>query len=153
MGPPPFDPANPPPPPDADGGCGCGGPGGMGPHGPPPGDLDGGRPMGPPPGGGPGRPQGGGQGPAPIQPDPAAVQACHDTLDACVSAGTDLETCRQAEHRCMHDAFEAAFQAFCADAVAQCAASTSADCTAINARCTEGVDGRQPGGDGGLVCP
>lgn len=149
-GPPPdFDgglrpPPPPPPPPGFDGGLPPPPPGG--PHG---GGCDG---MGPPPGGegprGPGGPGGGG-GPL-VQPDPVAVQACHDALDACLAASPGDASCFQTEHDCMHAAFDAAFQALCASIT--CDPATDVDCARLVQRCTEGVGGRPGAFDGG-TCP
>jgi hypothetical protein len=103
---------------------------------PPPHDADGGRPEG---GGRPGpRGEGGGRGP---HPDPAAVQACRDALDACLTANSEDTTCRETERACVRAAFDAAFQAACEDATVRCANDTSAPCTRILARCAEGVGG------------
>lgn len=153
-------------------------PPGRGPHGPPPGDLDGGRPPPPdfdggepppppdgmhggggcdgladggmPPGGGHrGGPGGPGGGPR-VEPDAAAVQACHDALDACLAASPGDASCFQTEHDCMHAAFDAAFQALC-DSIT-CDPATDTDCARLVQRCTEGVAGRPESFDGG-TCP
>ena len=137
----------PPPPPDFDGGLPPPPPGG--PHGG--GGCDG---MGPPPGGegprGPGGPGGPGGGGPLVQPDPLAVQACHDALDACLAATPGDASCFQAEHDCMHAAFDAAFQALCSSIT--CDPATDADCARLVQRCTEGVGGRPDAFDGG-TCP
>lgn len=144
-----------------DGGCG-GGPRGHGPGGglgappadgqrPPPPAFDGDGGVRPPHGaGGPG----GHGGRGPVEPDSAAVTACHDALATCLAAGTAEADCRDAEHQCMHEARAAAFAERCAQVQAECATTTDAQtpCAAIAARCAEGP--RPPRAeDGGLVCP
>lgn len=81
--------------------------------------------------GGPGGPKPGFCGHVPL-PDSAAIKACHDTLKACVDAGTDRKTCGDAEHACVKAAFDAAFQARCAALPADAPAEAKA-------RCAEGV--------------
>jgi hypothetical protein len=143
----------PPPPERPEGMCRGGGDGGVRP--PPP---DGGVPPPgglPPPGGRPG-PGGGGHhrpGPIPVHPEPAAIQACRDALEACLAATPGDVTCQETERQCVRDAFRAAFDAACADVDALCAslpADAPADaCARVTARCTEGIDGRA-GADGGV---
>jgi hypothetical protein len=120
---------------DLDGGC----------RPPPPPGADGGLPPpprdghdGPPPGAEGGRPPRG----APIvQPDAAAIQACRDALDACLAADATDVTCRQTEHECVRAAFDAAFQAACDTAEADCANDTSTECTQLLDVCAQGVAG------------
>lgn len=81
--------------------------------------------------GGPGGPKPGFCGHVPL-PDSAAIKACHDTLKACVDAGTDRKTCGDAEHACVKAAFDAAFKARCAALPADAPAEAKA-------RCAEGV--------------
>lgn len=143
---------------DADGGMGHGPLGEGGPHGP-----DGDH-QGPPPDGGfgpggPGghRPHGGGKGGpggAPrIQPDAAALTACHDALDACLAVtGADAKACFEAEHACNKAAFDAAFTAACASASAGCTGTqVPADaCAKIAERCAQGIKGPGDLADGGV---
>ena len=114
------------------------------------GDADGGM-RGPPPGGGMGGPRGprpdgdGGvrgphQGRGP-HPDPAAIQACREALNACVAADATDTTCETTESSCVRAAFDAAFQAACDEATVRCANDTSEPCTRILARCAAGVGG------------
>lgn len=129
---------------DMDGGCSP--PDEAGGLPPPPPDADGGLPPpprdghdGPPPGADGGRPPRDG---APIvQPDAAAVQACRDALDACLAADATDVTCRQTEHACVRAAFDAAFQAACDTAEADCANDTSTECTQLLNVCAQGVGG------------
>lgn len=111
-----------------DGGSrGPGGPGGPG--GPPPGDRDGDHGRGGH--GGPGR------GP---HPDPAAMKACHDSLAACLGGTDPVTTCLDNAKSCVKSAFDAAFQAACADAATRCASTTPPDdCDRILQRCAQGV--------------
>jgi hypothetical protein len=136
---------------DGQGGPGAPPPGGPDGFGPPPPLADGGLPPPPPPGGpGPDGHRGpppppllpdGGLPPPPPLPDPAALQACHDGLQACIAAGTAQETCFQQAHDCVRQAFQAAFQAAC---------DGSADAPD---QCQQGVDGMPPLPDGGSPCP
>ncbi|MBL8923829.1 MAG: hypothetical protein JNJ54_33545 [Myxococcaceae bacterium] len=139
-----------------DGGCHGGGGEGDGPHGPPPGGPPRGGPDGlrpPPPDGGfgPGHPggrgRGHGRGPGgpgrggrgPVQLDEAAAASCRTASRACLEAGTDEATCRDQARLCLHDAFEAAFTARCAELTAACAANLGMNCDELTARCAEGV--------------
>jgi hypothetical protein len=82
--------------------------------------------------------------PPPPLPDPAAIQACRDTLDACLTAAPeDPAGCREAERGCVGEAFRAAFEARCEEAALKCAEPNApADrCGEIAVRCAEGVDG------------
>lgn len=141
----------PPPGHDADGGCRGGeGHGHRGPppgveglRGPPPGGLDGG-----PGRGGRGRGEGRGGGRGPVRPDDAAVQACQASVQSCVDAGTDAQTCRESARGCFHDALAAAFEGRCQELSAACAATPGADCSQITQRCAEGL--REPPAPG--VC-
>jgi hypothetical protein len=131
-----------PPPPFADGGVGLGSPG----------DGDGhGHDRGPGPGPGCDGADGGQPGaPAVALPNVAAVTACHDALQACLTATPGAVTCFQTERSCEQAAFAAAFAAACA-AAQPCTAGDPA-CAELQARCQEGVDGRPGAFDGGS-CP
>ncbi|MFO0601328.1 MAG: hypothetical protein U0228_38825 [Myxococcaceae bacterium] len=137
---------------DGDGGmCGGRGPGGPGGPGGPPPDLDGGLPppphdgaggpLGPPPDLDGGRPPHGGRGGRGPHPDRAALQACRDGLDACLTANPADLTCIDTSRECVKAAFDAAFAAACADATTRCANDTSEPCTRILARCADGASG------------
>jgi hypothetical protein len=69
------------------------------------------------------------------------VQACRDALTACQTANAADTTCVDTEHACVKAAFDAAFEAACADATVRCANDTSEPCTRILERCAAGVSG------------
>jgi hypothetical protein len=133
------------------GGDGQPGPGGPLPPLPPPPLADGGLPPPPPPGGPGGDGRGGPPPPLPDGglpplpappplPEPSAVQACHDALQACIAAGTAQDTCFQQAHDCLRQAFQTAFQN-------ACDASSNAP-----EQCQQGIDGMPPLPDGGSPC-
>lgn len=134
---------------DADGGCEGdreGPPSGL--RGPPPGDRPDGGARGP---GGRrhGRGPGGHRGP--IGLDDAAAQQCQSTVQACVAAGTDEATCRDAARSCVHDALSAAFTARCEELEAACTANVGQDCSELSRRCSEGL--RAPSEPGACAAP
>jgi hypothetical protein len=83
--------------------------------------------------------------PLPASPE---LKACHDTLDACVKAGGDRKACFDADRGCVKAAFDAAFQALCANKDAFCAdAKTPAGaCDRLTKLCAEGVAPPPPPG-------
>jgi len=87
-------------------------------------------------------------------PDAAAIQACHDTLSACLAAdGADKNTCMDAEDKCVREAFRSPFKAKCDEATPACADdSTSEACSNVKRCCKDGVDGPPKNDDGGAQC-
>jgi hypothetical protein len=81
-------------------------------------------------------------------PNPAAVQACHDTFKACLAA-TPGAACFQAERDCMQAAFESAFQAVCQSVMCN---PTDPPCANLLQRCADGVGSHPDAFDGG-ACP
>ncbi|MFO0667321.1 MAG: hypothetical protein U0174_25445 [Polyangiaceae bacterium] len=133
-GPPPPPPGDAGPPPQGEGPKGQGGPGGQG------AGVSGDGPQG---GGGPGG-GGGGRGGPPRgpRPDRAAMEACHTTFTSCINASEDVTPCFDAERTCVKAAFDAAFQARCAEDKTKCDNGDipAEECTKITTRCAQGSD-------------
>lgn len=92
------------------------------------------------PGGHRGGPRGG------VSPEPAAVEACRVTLAECLAATPGDASCIETERACIRTAFQAAFDAACADAAAGCtqlpAGAPAGACERLQRRCAEGPEAR-----------
>ena len=70
------------------------------------------------------------------------MEACHATFMSCIQGATDVTACFDAEHACVKAAFDAAFEARCAEGKTKCdnGEIPAEECTKITARCAQGSE-------------